>query len=173
MPFNGRYARRWQKRRREGAARSNPEPSPVTVKRTIRAAPRIPRPDSPTNLNDESPMTWLMLLIGTAAGVTSGLFGIGGGLVIVPALIYVAKMDPQTAVGTSLGALLLPVGLLGAFAYWRAESLDIRSALLVAAGLFIGTYFGAMLGLSVSPGLFRRLFAVLLVVVAARIWMTS
>lgn len=118
-------------------------------------------------------MTWLLLLIGMTAGVTSGLFGIGGGLVIVPALIFMAKMEPQTAVGTSLGALLLPVGLLGAFAYWRAESLDVRAALLVAAGLFVGTYFGAMLGLSVSPGLFRRLFAVMLVVVAARIWMTS
>lgn len=103
----------------------------------------------------------------------SGIFGIGGGLVIVPGLMILAKMEPQMAVGTSLGALLLPVGLLGAFAYWRAESLDVRASLLVAVGLFIGVYFGAALGLASSPALLKRLFAVLLVVVAVRIWTTS
>ena len=72
-------------------------------------------------------MTMLYILIGVAAGVLSGLFGIGGGVVIVPALLFVARMTPLTATGTSLGALLLPVGALGAWEYYRTGNLDIRA----------------------------------------------
>lgn len=118
-------------------------------------------------------MTPLLLVIGLAAGVLSGLFGIGGGVVIVPALLLVAKMPMHTATATSLGALLLPVGALGAFAYWRNGHLEIRYALVIAAGLFVGAYFGAVLAQQISPMLLRRLFAIFLVVVAGRIWWGS
>ena len=59
------------------------------------------------------------LAIGVIAGILSGLFGIGGGIVIVPALLLITRMKPETAVGTSLGSLLLPVGALGAYRYYR------------------------------------------------------
>ena len=77
-------------------------------------------------------MLLTFLAIGLGAGVLSGLFGIGGGIVIVPALLFFAKMSPATATGTSLGALLLPVGALGAWEYYRNGNLDIRSSMLVA-----------------------------------------
>jgi uncharacterized membrane protein YfcA len=115
----------------------------------------------------------VLLLIGLAAGILSGIFGIGGGVVIVPALMLLAKMQPQMATGTSLGALLLPVGALGALAYWRNGNLDVRASLLIAGGLFLGAYGGALIAQSVAPMVLRRMFAAFLVVVAVRMWVTK
>jgi uncharacterized membrane protein YfcA len=115
-------------------------------------------------------MTILYILIGVAAGVLSGLFGIGGGVVIVPALLFVARMTPLTATGTSLGALLLPVGALGAWEYYRKGQLDLRDALLLAVGLFFGAFFGAKFAQLLTPVQLRRAFAVFLVLVAIRVW---
>ncbi len=112
-------------------------------------------------------------LIGLAAGVLSGVFGIGGGIVIVPALVLLARMRPQEATGTSLGALLLPVGLLGAWQYWKRGEIDPRAAVLLAAGLFLGAWLGAQIGLALPPRALQRAFAVLLVVVAARLWIAN
>ena len=118
-------------------------------------------------------MILIFLAIGLAAGVLSGLFGIGGGIVIVPALLFFAKLEPATATGTSLGALLLPVGALGAWEYWRNGNLNVRAALLVALGLFFGAWFGAKLNQTLSPVQAKRAFAVFLVVVAGRLWVTA
>jgi hypothetical protein len=116
-------------------------------------------------------MLLLFVAIGFGAGVLSGLFGIGGGIVIVPALLYFAKMQPSTATGTSLAALLLPVGALGAWAYYKQGHLDLRAALLISLGLFFGAYFGAKLNQSLSPAQATRAFAVFLAIVAVRMWM--
>ena len=113
------------------------------------------------------------LAVGVLAGILSGLFGIGGGIVIVPALLIIAKMKPEQAVGTSLGALLLPVGALGAWQYYRAGSLDVRAALWIAAGLFLGVFLGAKLGLKLPPKELQRTFAVFLLVVAGHLWYTA
>jgi uncharacterized membrane protein YfcA len=118
-------------------------------------------------------MLLIFIGIGLAAGVLSGMFGIGGGVLIVPALIYFANMPIKTATGTSLGALLLPVGLLGAWAYYEAGNIDWRASLSVAAGLFVGAFFGAKFTQSMSPQLLQRLFAVFLVVMAARLWLKA
>lgn len=112
----------------------------------------------------------LYILIGVGAGVLSGLFGIGGGVVIVPALLYVARMSQITATGTSLGALLLPVGALGAWEYYRTGDLDVRAALMIAIGLFFGAFFGAKLAHLLTAVQLKRAFAVFLVLVAVRIW---
>ena len=113
------------------------------------------------------------LLIGVGAGVVSGLFGIGGGVVIVPALLFFASMAPHTATGTSLGVFLLPFGVLGAWQYYRAGNLDVRAALLIGLGLFVGAYVGAHFALTVAPVLLRRMFAVFLMLVAIRLWWTT
>ena len=118
-------------------------------------------------------MTLVFLAIGLVAGVLSGLFGIGGGVVIVAALLFFAHMEPSTATGTSLGALLLPVGALGAWSYYKGNHVDVRASLLLAAGLFFGAYAGARLNQTLAPGQVKRAFAVFLVVVAARMWMSA
>jgi uncharacterized membrane protein YfcA len=109
-------------------------------------------------------------VIGLAAGVLSGMFGIGGGIVIVPALILLAHFDPQRATGTSLGALLLPVGFLGMLQYWKRGDVDFRASLILALGLFLGAFLGAKLGLTMSPRTLKRAFAVFLVLVSAQLW---
>lgn len=118
-------------------------------------------------------MLLTFLAIGLAAGLLSGMFGIGGGVLIVPALVYLARMPIKMATGTSLGALLLPVGLLGAYAYWKQGLLDPRASLAVAAGLFVGAYFGARLTELVAGPVLQRLFAAFLVLVAARMWVSA
>ena len=115
----------------------------------------------------------LYIIIGVAAGVLAGLFGIGGGVIIVPALLYAARMSQLTATGTSLGALLLPVGALGAWEYYRTGNLDVRAALLIAVGLFAGAFFGAKLAHMLTAVHLRRAFAVFLVLVAIRVWTTK
>lgn len=116
---------------------------------------------------------WIFLIIGLGAGVFSGLFGLGGGVVIVPALIFLAKMEPQTATGTSLAALLLPVGALGAYEYYKQGHLNLVAALLIALGLFIGAGFGARFALMVSGLTLRRAFAVFVALIAIRMWFSE
>src|SRR6476659_9270496 len=101
------------------------------------------------------------------------MFGIGGGIVIGPALIYFARFTPATATGTSLGALLLPVGALGAWEFYKQGHLNMRASLLVALGLFVGAFFGAKLNALLSPLQAKRAFAVFLVLVAARMFFSS
>src|SRR5437879_13183375 len=91
-------------------------------------------------------MTWVLVaLIGLVGGVVSGLFGVGGAIVIVPALVLLVKLPPHTASGTSLAALLLPVGLLLAIEYYRRGQVNVSYAIILAAGLFVGASGGARL----------------------------
>lgn len=115
-------------------------------------------------------LPFIYIAIGLGAGVLSGVFGIGGGVVIVPALILIAKLSPITATGTSLAALLLPVGALGAYEYYKRGHLEIGAALLVALGLFFGAWLGARFANQLSPVQLKRAFAVFLVLIAGRMW---
>ena len=115
----------------------------------------------------------LFVAIGLAAGIMSGLFGIGGGIIIVPALLLLAKMPAPMATGTSLGVLVLPVVSLGAWTYYKAGHVNVKASLLVAAGLFVGGWIGATFAQGLAPETLRRMFAVFMAVVAARLWFSS
>lgn len=115
-------------------------------------------------------MPIVFIAIGFFAGILAGVFGIGGGIVIAPALMFFARMAPITATGTSLGALLLPAGALGAWEYYKRGNLNVTASLWVAAGLFVGAWLGAQLAHQLSPLALKRSFAVLLVGVAAKMW---
>jgi uncharacterized membrane protein YfcA len=114
----------------------------------------------------------LVALVGLAAGVLSGLFGIGGGVIIVPILIVFLGFTAQQAAGTSLAALLLPVGLFGAIQYWQAGQINLVHGALLAIGLLFGAFVGARLGLSLPSEVVQRAFGVLLVLFGLRmmIW---
>jgi len=118
-------------------------------------------------------MTLVFLGIGLTAGVLSGLFGIGGGVVIIPALVLLAKFPTRAALGTSLGALLLPVGLLGAYTYWEKGDLNVEASLFIAAGLFLGVWGGAKLAHALPGAMLQRLFAVFIMILAVGLWLEA
>jgi len=115
----------------------------------------------------------LFIAIGLAAGVLAGLFGIGGGIVIGPALILLAGFAPKVATGTSLGALLLPVGALGAWEYYRRGNLNIEASLWIALGLLAGAWLGARLANQLTGPQLQKAFAVFLALMAVRVWMKA
>lgn len=108
-------------------------------------------------------------VLGLGAGVLSGLFGVGGGIVIVPALVLLLRMNQHTATGTSLAALLLPVGVLGVLEYYRRGQVQVAYAVLLAGGLLVGALLGAKLAGDVSSVALRRGFGVLLILVGGRL----
>jgi uncharacterized protein len=112
-----------------------------------------------------------LVAIGIVAGIAAGMFGIGGGLIIVPALALLYRMTQHAAVGTSLGAILLPVGALGAWVYWKNGNLNVTYSLLIAAGLLVGGFVGAKLVEPVSDVTMRRMFGGFLLLISIRmIW---
>lgn len=90
--------------------------------------------------------TWLgLLLIGAIGGVASGMFGIGGGIVLVPAMVYWAGFTQHMATGTSLAVLLPPIGLAATIEYYRRGNVDLRAAAILAVGMLAGSYLGAII----------------------------
>jgi uncharacterized membrane protein YfcA len=108
--------------------------------------------------------------LGVFAGVLSGLVGIGGGIIIVPALVYFFGMEQKTAQGTSLAVLLPPTGLLAFIEYYRAGHVDVRVGVLIVVGLMLGGWLGADLALQLPQMTLRRIFATLLFLTAIKMW---
>jgi hypothetical protein len=115
-------------------------------------------------------MTWTILLVGLVVGIISGVVGIGGGILFVPALIWLLGMDQHKAQGTSLGALLAPVGIFAFMEYYRKGNADLRVGLLLAAGFLLGGYFGAVIAQYIPELWLRRIFAIALLAVGGRMW---
>jgi uncharacterized membrane protein YfcA len=108
-------------------------------------------------------MIILLLLIGLVSGVASGLFGIGGGVLIVPGLVYLAGFSQHAATGTSLAILLPPVGLAAVWEYYHHGNVDLKSAFLVAAALFVGGWVGAVIANRISGPYLRLAFGIFVV----------
>jgi len=108
----------------------------------------------------------LFLILGIAAGILSGLFGIGGGIVMVPALIALFGMDILNANATSLTAMLLPVGIFGVIAYYKAGLINIKESLWIAVGLFAGSFVGGELALNISESILAKLYSGFLLYIA-------
>ena len=110
----------------------------------------------------------LSLVVGVAIGVVSGLIGLGGGIFLIPILVYAYGMDQHRAQGTSVATLLLPIGALAFWKYYTAGNVDVKIAALMAVGFFVGGYFGGAWAQAVPTILLRRIFAVCLVAVAVK-----
>lgn len=107
--------------------------------------------------------SWLtFVLIGVVGGIASGLFGVGGGIVVVPALIYWAGFSQHLATGTSLAVLLPPIGLAAAAEYYRHGNVDVRAAIILAAMMFVGSWLGAYFANRMPGPQLRLLFGVFL-----------
>jgi uncharacterized membrane protein YfcA len=110
----------------------------------------------------------ILLVIGTFTGVMAGMLGIGGGLVVIPALVMIMGMSQQAAQGTSLAMMLPPIGILAAYNYYKAGHVDIKFALLLAATFILGSYFGSKLAISIPQEALKKIFGVFLLLVAIK-----
>jgi uncharacterized membrane protein YfcA len=104
----------------------------------------------------------LLVIIGLAAGVLSGLVGVGGGIIVVPALVFFLSFSQQQAQGTSLGLLLLPVGILAVLNYYKQGHIDFRVIGIMAVAFIIGGWLGSKWALSLPEVTVKRIFAIIL-----------
>jgi len=109
-----------------------------------------------------------LLLIGVSAGLLSGFIGIGGGLLIVPALMYFTGLSQMAAQGTSLALMLPPIGALAVMNYWKAGEVDIRAAAVMVVAFMIGGHFGSRFALAMDPLKVRLAFGTVMLFVAVR-----
>jgi hypothetical protein len=105
------------------------------------------------------------LLIGAATGAVSGMFGIGGGILVIPAMVYLYGFSQKTATGTSLGMLLPPIGILAFWQYYKAGLVNVPAVALLIAGFLAGSYLSAGYAIGLPQVLVKRLFGVLLIAV--------
>jgi uncharacterized protein len=109
-----------------------------------------------------------LLVIGLIAGFLSGLVGIGGGIVIVPVLVYLMNMNQKMAQGTTLFMFLFPIGILGVYNYYKSGYVDMKTALIIAGTFFIGSYFGSRTVIGMDTKLVKQAFGGLLVLVGIK-----
>ena len=109
-----------------------------------------------------------LIAIGMSAGILSGLIGVGGGILVVPALIYFMGVDQHTAQGTSLSILLLPIGILAVINYYKEGNLNIAYAGIIAAAFVLGGYFGSKFSLTIDGNVLTKVFGGFMLVVGIK-----
>jgi len=110
----------------------------------------------------------IIILVGLAAGVLSGLVGVGGGIIIVPALVFFLGFSQHEAQGTSLGILLLPAGIFAVINYYKQGYIDLKVVILLLLGFVAGGYIGSKVSLSLSEAALKKIFAVMLILIAGK-----
>src|SRR5579863_4836998 len=116
---------------------------------------------------------FLVLALGVLAGILVGLLGIGGGIVLVPAMVHVLHMDQHLAQGTSLFILLPPIGLGALRQYWKAGNVDLRAGILCAIGMILGAYLGGIVAVPMPTPRLKAWFGAYLIFSAALLWMKT
>lgn len=112
----------------------------------------------------------ILILIGVSAGVLSGLIGVGGGIIVVPCLVYFLGLTQHSAQGTSLALMLPPIGILAVYNYYKADALNIKYALIIAAAFVVGGYLGSKVSLTyISEALMKKIFGVIMLVAAVKL----
>lgn len=114
-----------------------------------------------------------LILIGLAAGFLCGMVGLGGGIILIPALMLFLAMDQRMAQGTTIAIMLPPIGFFAAFNYYKAGYVNVKYALVIAVVFMVGGYLGSKLALNLPVPLLKKIFAVVLVVVAAKMIFTK
>jgi len=110
----------------------------------------------------------ILIAIGIVTGIMAGMLGIGGAIIMIPALGLLLGLSQQTAQGTSLAVMLPPVGIIAAFNYYKAGHVNIKFALILAIAFIIGSYFGSKIALNLPQATLKKIFGILLLLVAAK-----
>lgn len=118
-------------------------------------------------------MLLILIVIGIITGFMAGMLGIGGAIIMIPALVFLLGISQQTAQGTSLAVMLPPIGILAAYNYYKAGQVNIKFALILAAFFLVGSYFGSKLALDIPQAMLKKIFGVLLLLVAAKMLLSK
>ena len=110
----------------------------------------------------------LYLLLGLIAGIISGLIGVGGGIIIIPALIFLFGFSQHQAQGTTLALLVPPIGLLAAWTYYQNGYVDLKTAGFICAGFFFGGLLGAKVAVGLSNTVLERVFGIALLLISLK-----
>jgi hypothetical protein len=118
-------------------------------------------------------MILILIVIGIITGVMAGMLGIGGAIIMIPALVFLLGISQQTAQGTSLAVMLPPVGIIAAYNYYKAGHVNIRFAVILAVFFLVGSYFGSRMALNIPQAALKKIFGVLLLLVAAKMLLSK
>ncbi len=113
------------------------------------------------------------LLLGTLAGMLSGLIGIGGGVLITPSLIFLFNFSQHQAQGTTLALLVPPIGLLAAWTYYQQGYVDLKAAILICLGFFLGGLLGAKFAVGLSEQILKKIFGTTLIILGVKIFVSN
>jgi len=113
-------------------------------------------------------MLLILIVIGIVTGIMAGMLGIGGAIIMIPALVIFMGLSQQAAQGTSLAVMLPPIGIIAAYNYFKAGQVNIKFAIILAVTFIIGSYFGSKIALSLPQPLLKKIFGMLLLLVAAK-----
>jgi len=115
----------------------------------------------------------LLVIVGLATGVLGGMLGIGGGLILIPSLVYIFGFSQHQAIGTSLAIMLPPIGLFAAYNYYKVGQVNLKYALILAAAFMIGSYFSSKLAVKIPEHILRKTFSLFLVLVALKMFFSK
>lgn len=118
-------------------------------------------------------MLLILIIIGIVTGAMAGMLGIGGAIIMIPALVFFMGFSQQMAQGTSLAVMLPPIGILAAYNYYKAGQVNITFAIILAIAFLIGSYFGSKFALTLPQPLLKKIFGVLLLLVAAKMLLSK
>jgi uncharacterized protein len=118
----------------------------------------------------ETSILLLLTIIGLIVGFFGGMFGVGGGVILIPALVYIVGMEQHSAQGTSVAILLPPIGIIAAYNYYKAGHVNIKYAIIIAITFIIGSYFGSKLAVSLPDQVSKRIFAVILFLISIKMF---
>lgn len=110
----------------------------------------------------------LLIVIGILTGFMAGMLGIGGAVIMIPALVFFLGLTQQMAQGTSLAVMLPPIGIIAAYNYYQAGQVNLKFALILAATFLVGSYFGSKLAINIPQPVLKKIFGILLLLVAAK-----
>lgn len=118
-------------------------------------------------------MLLILIVIGIITGIMAGMLGIGGAIIMIPALVFFLGISQQTAQGTSLAVMLPPIGIIAAYNYYKAGHVNIKFAIVLAIFFLVGSYFGSKLALSLPQPVLKKVFGILLLLVAAKMLLSK
>ena len=110
----------------------------------------------------------MLLIIGLFTGVLGGLVGVGGGIILVPALVFFLGFSQMDAQGTSLALIMFPVGILGVIQYYKQGHVDFKIVVLLAIGFIVGSFLGSKISLNINQQIVRKIFACLMIFIAIK-----